>query len=256
MKWLKVINIFLLINSFPSKQALSEEITIAVGDWPPYLSEKLKHKGIVAHMLTDIFKEEGYDVTITFFPWTGAYNVAKIDKQNMTGVWMHKPEREKDFYYSDPVLNEQFVFFHLKSFNFNWNTLDDLQGLVIGGVKEYSYGADFDEALKSGKISIERVPRKHQNWRKLLLGRILLYPEEINVGYSSLKQRFNTDRASLITHHPKPFLNNLSYLLFPKSSKKSLIYMKKFNSRLKLFRKNGRYDNYFKSFKEGYYDDK
>lgn len=256
MKSLKTISLCILISFFVSKQALSQELTIAVGDWPPYLSENLKHNGIVGHLLSDVFSEAGYDVTLTFFPWPRAYSAAKIGKQNMTGVWMHKPEREKDFYYSDPVLNEQFVFFHLKTTQFNWDTLDDLKGMVIGGGSEYSYGTEFDNALEAGLISIERVPTKLQNWRKLLLGRIAVYPEELNVGYSSLKQHYPQDKADFFTHHPKPLLNNLSYLLFPKSSSKSLQLIKVFNKKLKEFRESGRYDQYFKAFHDGYYDDK
>lgn len=256
MKSLKTISLCILISFFVSKQALSQELTIAVGDWPPYLSENLKHNGIVGHLLSDIFKEAGYELKLTFYPWPRAYSLAKVGKHNMTGVWMLKPERKLDFYYSDPVLNEQFVFFHLKSTHFDWNNLDDLNGLVIGGGSEYSYGSEFDKALEAGKIVIERVPTKHQNWRKLLLGRIAIYPEEMNVGYSSLKQFYQQDQLSLITHHPKPLLNNLSYLLFPKSSEESLNLIKKFNKKLKYFRESGRYDKYFKNFHKGYYDEK
>lgn len=256
MNWLKVITVSFLITVAYLKPAASEEIRIAVGDWPPYLSEKLKHSGIIGHLLTDIFTDEGFEVSIRFFPWARAYDAAKVGKLDMTGVWMHKQEREKDFYYSDPVLNEKFVFFHLKSSSFDWNSLDDLKGLSIGGGNDYSYGADFDKAIESGDISIQRVPNKLQNWRKLFLGRILIYPEEINVGYSSLNQLFHVSKASHVTHHPKPLLNNLSYLLLPKSSDRSQALMKKFNARLKAFREDGRYDRYFKLFQEGYYDQK
>lgn len=254
MQWLKAIIGFIFITIVSSKPALAEKVSIAVGDWPPYLSEQLKHNGIIGHLLHDLFKEAGYELTLSFYPWSRAYSLAKIAKQDMTGVWMLKPEREEDFHYSDPVLNEQFVFFHLKSTQFDWQSLDDLTGLVMGGGSEYSYGPEFDQALSAGKMTIERVPTKYQNWRKLLLGRIAIYPEEINVGYSSLKQLYPKDKVDLVTHHPKPLLNNVSYLLFPKSADTSLRRLKDFNKQLHSFRKSGRYDMYFKKFREGYYD--
>jgi polar amino acid transport system substrate-binding protein len=253
MKWLTALFLSAL---FSAQQVFAEEISIAVGDWPPYLSEKLKHNGIMGHLIKDVFEAEGYDVEITFLPWARAYDEAKVGRLDMTGVWMHKPERENDFYYSDPVLNEQFVFFHLKSTNFKWTTLDDLVGLKIGGGVEYSYGPEFDAALQSGNLIIERVPSKIMNWRKLFSGRILIYPEEINVGYSSLRQHFHSDKSYLVTHHPKPLLNNLSYVLFPKSSARSQLHMQRFNSRLKKFRESGKYDRYFQGLQEGYYEDK
>ena len=53
----------------------------------------------------------------------------------------------------------------------------------------------------------------------------------------------------------KAFLNNLSYLLFPKISDKSLRLIKDFNKQLKVFRESGRYETYFKGFRDGYYDE-
>jgi len=234
----------------------NNEVTMSVGDWPPYLSAELKHNGIIGHLLTDVFAAAGYELTLSFYPWPRAYQLAKLGKLDMTGVWMHKSEREDDFYYSDPVLDEQFVFFHLKTTDFDWQTMADLRGLSIGGGSEYSYGAAFDHALETKQISIERVPTKKQNWQKLLLGRISIYPEEVNVGYSSLKQYYSKETASLITHHPKPLLINLSYLLFPKGEDKSQTLMKDFNAQLKLFRTSGRYDKYFEAFHNGFYDKK
>ena len=255
MQWLKAIIGFILITIVSSKPALAEKVSIAVGDWPPYLSEQLKHNGIIGHLLHELFKEAGYELTLSFYPWSRADSLGKIAKQDMTGVWMLKPEREEDFHYGDPVLNEQFVFFHLKTTHFHWQTLNDLKGWVIGGGQEYSYGAEFDNALEAGDIIIERVPTKQQNWRKLLLGRIALYPEELNVGYSSLKQIYPKNKVDLVTHHPKALLNNLSYLLFPKKSDKSLKLIKDFNKQLKVFRESGRYETYFKGFREGYYEE-
>ena len=254
MKCLKVMATVFFISILPISPATSEEILIAVGDWPPYLSENLKHNGIMGHLITDVLEAEGYTVRLRFFPWARAYEEASIGKQHSTGVWMHKPEREKDFHYSDPVLNEQFVFFHLRSFGFNWNNLDDLKNITIGGGTEYSYGPEFDAAIQDGKLTVQRVPNKLQNWRKLFAGRILIYPEEKNVGYSSLKQYFHSDKVIQVTHHSKPLLNNLSYMLFPKSSDKSLERMERFNKRLKQFRESGRYESYFESFRNGYYD--
>lgn len=255
MKWLQIYITLLLAIMLGGYNAHAEKVSIAVGDWPPYLSEKLKHNGIIGHLLSDIFQAEGHQLSFEFVPWGRAYDEAKIGKQDMTGVWMHKPEREKDFLYSDPVLNEKFVFFHLKSTEFDWQTLQDLEGIAIGGGHEYSYGEAFDAALAAGKLTIERVTSKRLNWRKLFLGRILIYPEEITVGYSSLKQHFHSDKVRLVTHHPKPLLNNLSYVLFPKSAKKSRIYLQIFNERLKKFRQSGKYETYFKAFNDGYYSD-
>lgn len=167
---------------------------------------------------------------------------------------MHKAEREKDFLYSEPVLKEQFVFFHLKSFLFDWNDLSDLRDLMIGGGIKYSYGPEFDAALDSGDLKIERVSTDQQNFAKLFLKRIHIYPQEVNVGYSALRKYFSQDDVAEITHHPKPLLNNLSYMLFPKQFKRSELLLAKVNKQIKLFKESGRYDSYFKALQRGEYE--
>ena len=231
----------------------AEFVDIAVGEWPPYLSKELKHNGAIAHLISDVFLEEGLEVRFTFLPWGRAYEDAANGIYDVTAVWMHKTEREKDFVYSEPVLKEQFVFFHLKSFAFDWIELNDLQDLMIGGGLNYSYGPEFDAALDAGDLRIERVSTDKQNFKKLLLGRIHIFPQEVNVGYSSLRKAVSTDEYEKVTHHPKALLNNLSFLLFPKKEERSDLLLSTFNRQLKQFKESGRYESYFKALQRGEY---
>ena len=231
----------------------SRDITISAGQWPPYLAEELKHQGMIAHMIRDIFADEGYRVRFVFLPWPRAYLEAAQARHQATAVWMHKDERTADFLYSEPVLQEQHVFFHLKQTPFEWQTLEDLRGLILGGVHEFSYGPDFDRALEEGVFQIERVSDDRQNFHKLLRERVAVYPQEINVGYSALWRDFSVEDASKITHHTKPLLNNLSYVLFPIRGQHSEALRARFNARLQAYRDSGRYDTYFQRLREGYY---
>lgn len=228
-------------------------LNISVGDWPPYLSAELEHNGVVAHLISDILADEGYQVRFSFLPWPRAYAAAAAGKFDASAVWMRKDEREKDFLYSEPVLEEQFVFFHLKSLPFDWHRFDDLTGMTLGGGLEYSYGPDFDAFLASDKVTMERVSTDTQNFEKLLKERVVLYPQEVNVGYYALMRHFSTADIAKITHHPSPLLNNLSYLMLPRSLVGSPELLERFNRRLLEYRKSGRYAQYFKNFQQGAY---
>ena len=229
-------------------------VTISIGEWPPYTSINQKHNGVIAHIISDIFSELGLKVEFQNMPWARAYEEAASGRTNGTGVWMHKKEREKDFIYSDPILKEQFVFFHLQSDIFDWNTISDLKGSVIGGVRQSSYGPEMDAAINSGLLTMSRVTHFRQNFFRLLEGRIRLFPMEVNVGYSTLKQYVPEDKHELITHHPKPFLENDSYVLFPRKNDESKRLVSAFNLQLKEMRSTGRYDRYFVDLKNGKYD--
>ncbi len=231
-----------------------EFVTMSIGEWPPYTSLKQKHNGVVAHIISDIFEELGLKVRFQNMPWARAYEEAASGRTDGTGVWMYKREREKDFLYSEPVLNEQFVFFHLKDDPFDWREISDLKGSILGGVRQSSYGPEMDEAINSGLLTMSRVTHFRQNFFRLLEKRIRLFPMELNVGYSTMKQYVPTDQQNLITHHPKPFLENFSYVLFPKVNEESAKLMTAFNAQLKIFRESGRYDQYFLDLKAGKYD--
>ncbi|MDP2242917.1 ABC transporter substrate-binding protein [Pseudomonas sp.] len=236
-----------------TQAAEQKALNISVGDWPPYLSADMKHNGVIAHLISDLFADEGYDVRFQFLPWPRAYSAAATGRFDATAVWMHKAEREADFYFSAPLLDEQFVFFHLKSFPFDWRRFDDLTGMTLGGGLEYSYGPQFDEFLAQNTVNIERVSTDMQNFEKLLKERVVLYPQEMNVGYAALRSHFSAENQAKITHHPKPLLINRSYLMLPKSLEGSPALMARFNKRLADYRETGRYERYFTDLHEGKY---
>jgi polar amino acid transport system substrate-binding protein len=236
--------------TFLSKVTFAEEpkthidIQISAGDWPPFLSESLPGQGIVASLIRDVFYEVGYRVEFVFLPWNRAYQVAAVGEYSATGVWMFKQDRTDDFLYSDPVLDEKFVLFHLKESEFEWNDFSDLSGKVIGGGLGYSYGPMFDKALEEGVFELIRVPKVEQNLRMLAAGRVDLYAEELSVAkYNMLKN--TPELTDLISYHPKPISINQSFLLFPKDAPQSRKLIELFNERLKIYRQDGRYDEYF-----------
>lgn len=227
-------------------------LTISAGEWPPFLSAGLPQQGVIAHLITDIFAEAGYDVTFHFIPWARAYKSTANTEYAATAVWMHQADREIDFLYSEPVLNEQFVFFHLKHNGFDWQTLTDLAGQTIGGVHAYSYGPDVDRALEDGVFRMLRVNSTEQSLRMLAAERIDVFAEEMRIGYHTLHNN-TPEIAERITHHPKPFLTNQSYLLFPKQAAQSDELRALFNQHLAIFKADGRYSAYFQRLEDGEY---
>ncbi|MEH6631613.1 MAG: ABC transporter substrate-binding protein [Halopseudomonas aestusnigri] len=243
------LGLFLSLSLVPfsaqnTAQAADDKITVTVGEWPPFLSQKLEGGGVIAELIRDIFAAEGVDAELAFLPWARGYHETSIGDHNAMGVWMHKDEREAEFLFSDPVLIEQFVFFYLKETPFEWQGLEDLTGYRMGGGIKYSYGPEFDAALAAGNFFMDRGPNDRNNFEKLLAGRVQLYPQEISVGYFAIRENFTPEQQAMITHHPKAILNNLSYVLFPKSLPGSEALLARFNKRLKEFKESGKYQIY------------
>ncbi len=93
-----------------------------------------------------------------------------------TRGWRASPEH---FLYSDAVVPSKFAFFHLKGSNFDWNSYEDLRGIRIGGTLEYAYSKEFDAAEKAGIIKTNRAPSDEIGLKKLLKGRIEVFPGEV-----------------------------------------------------------------------------
>ncbi|URR00635.1 transporter substrate-binding domain-containing protein [Pseudoalteromonas sp. SCSIO 43095] len=238
----------------PSSKAANHHaaLNISTGEWPPFLSESLPHKGVVAHLITDIFAQANIKVNFTFLPWPRAYHDTINDKYAATAVWMFEQQRAEDYFYSEPVLNERFVFFYHKQRPFDWQNLNDLKGLLLGGGLAYSYGEEFDKALQAGLFDMSRVSTTEQNFKRLAMGRIDAFAEEKSVGYHILAGQLPTIKNAIV-HHPRPLLINKSFVMFPKNNPLSEQRLKIFNQQLLKFKQSGRYQAYFDALDNGAY---
>ncbi len=143
-----------------SMDTLSAQTTINItnGEWEPYLSQYSHQYGIDAHVVTESFKLEGININWGFFPWKRSYQLAKNGNEwHASAAWWPSDETKADFLVSDPISNTSFVFFHLKSKVFDWQSIKDLAGLKIGGTLEYDYGREFMNAMHKGTINVQLV---------------------------------------------------------------------------------------------------
>ncbi len=226
-----------------------EVVHITAGEWPPYLGSDLPHFGIAGRIITEAFATQGITVEMTFFPWKRAFELAKAGTFDGTAIWLKNSAREADFYYSDPVISELHVFFHLRSQPFMWKTLADLQDKTLGGLLGFSYGAEMDQAIASGLLTMQRVTSDEQNFKKLLANRIQVYPQEVNVGYTVLNDKFFPGERALITHNDMPFLQQYSYLLLTTRHERNARLIKAFNTGLDLLVGQGKVEEYFDEFR-------
>lgn len=221
-----------------------KKLAFSAGEWPPYLSAKLPGQGMAATLIRDIFAEAGYQVSFHFLPWPRAYRETLHGQYAATAVWMYAPERAVDFYYSAAVLEEEFVLFQLKAQPIQFDKLEDLTGLELGGGFGYSYGAAFDAAIANEVLKMTRVSQTIQNFQRLLKGRIQAFPEEKQVGYHILRSQLPQSQH-LFSHADTVILRNQSFVLFPKQSPDSQLLLEIFQQGLLQLQNSGRYQRYF-----------
>ncbi len=232
-------------------------INITNGEWEPYMSQYSHQYGVDSHVVSESFKLEGIDINWGFFPWKRAFHLAKNGKEwHASAAWWPSDETKADFLISDPISNTSFVFFHLKSTPFDWQSIKDLADLKIGTTLEYNYGRDFMNAINLKHISVQWVRNDELNYQKLLNERIHIFPNDLTVGYSQIRNSVAPQDLDKFTHHPLEFEKTTLHLIISKKTKNAQWFMDKFNTGLKKLKVMGRYEKMFKDLENGKYDKK
>lgn len=214
-------------------------IRLTTGEWPPYVSQDLPYYGLTPRIITAAFALKGITVEYDFFPWARSLKVAQDGQWDGSAVWLKSDEREQSFYYSDPIIEQKGVFFHLKSTDFDWKTVEDLAGFNIGATIDYYYGKPFAEAEEAKQITVDYAPTDEQNFRKLLAGHIDIFPLDLDVGLDILEKNFSPEEIAQITYHPLPLSIDPLYLILSRKNPANVNQIILFNEGLQELKDNG-----------------
>ncbi|MEE8382101.1 MAG: transporter substrate-binding domain-containing protein [Thermodesulfobacteriota bacterium] len=231
----------------------ADSVRLASGEWPPYQSENLKYSGVASRIVTEAFLSQGIDTEYGYFPWANSLQNAKSGKWDGTFLWFDTPKRRESFFVSDPILDVQYVFFYKKNYNFDWKTISDLKGVKIGGTIDYDYGKSFGDAEKEKLIDVVRASSDKVNFKKLLAGRIQIFPCDLDAGMELLNNSFHQEEVSTIKYHKRPVKAAPHHLLLSKMVPKNQDRMDKFNKGLKELRESGKIALYLNESRAGLY---
>ncbi len=262
MRTIFVIPMLFLICCFPCiveanpPGALAPEvetIVIAVDEWPPFQSSSARFYGGAHRIISEAFELSGIKVEFMWLPWQRALILSRLGKVAGAALSSRTPERERTYYFSEPIMTVKKVFFHLKTFDFNWREVGDLTGIEIGFARGNVFGKAFEEARKAGALCIQQVPSQFvQNFRKLINNRIQLFPAELDAGLLYLKNNLPAE-ADLITYHPTPLQVVTYHLILSRKVSGNREITERFNSGLRKLKASGKAKRYLLDSMEGKY---
>ena len=169
------------------------------------------------------------------FARTGEWDAAALSQRT--------DDKERYYLYSDSVMQAEKVFFYLKEKTFEWDKLEDLKTVIIGGTLGYSYGEKFDQADERGAIDIVRTATNKQGFKMLLDRRTDVFLLEKRAGYFLLSKSF-PELAHLIRHHPKPVQTVDFHVIFSKRVVGMEDYIVRFNRGLNDLKQQGLVERY------------
>ena len=241
---LTALSTMLCLLSVPARAAAPEPTTIriAIGEWPPYTSERLNAHGIASKLITEAFAASGVEVTYVFYPWNRSLELSRRGGIEATATWFESADRRVDFHLSDPLFDSKFLLYYLKDTPITWQKVDDLNGIKIGATTGYFYGEAFAQAEKSGRITVIRASSDETNLKNLLLGRLDAFPLDQQVAEFLFANEIQAADAARIGHNAVPVHSRPQHLLISRKAANGEALIRLFNRGLNAIRSNGTYE--------------
>jgi len=129
---------------------VAEKLPVVCHEFPPYnyLNDKGDIIGSSTEIVTKVLQIMGYEANIRILPWNRAYAEAADGKAALLFTFSKNAEREKNFFFTDPLASIEVVFFKRKTDNITWDVLSDVKNYRIGYVHGYNYGRTFMDAIQ------------------------------------------------------------------------------------------------------------
>lgn len=237
------MRVLLLLILLFSWGCYSKQLTIAIGEYPPFSGQQLEQQGIVPRIIRAAFATQDYTVKFEFMPWGRSFKAAKLGRYDAAAYWFCTPKRAQTFHCSEPLYYEAtYFYYHKRKPLQTWSTLEDLEDFIIGATQGYSYTAEFWQLAKKQKLNVDEVTSDLQNFKKLIKGRIDLFPIAKIPATHLLKQHFSAEDIEQISFNNKPLLTKSSHLMFLKDNPNSKQLLALFNQGLESIKRSGQYD--------------
>ena len=215
--------------------AQARKLLLAATEYPPYYSENLEQGGPVAELTVTALRHAGYEVELRFMPWARALRLGEQGKvDGLVGVW-RSAEREKRFFYSDPVISNRIVLCRRGNFGPDrFTTWDAIKPFTVGTVRGY---AD-PEGMALAGIQTEAVTDDLQNLRKLMAGHVDLVIVDSRVEEHLARKHFG-EAASLIDCLYPAVQEHPQYLAVSRSTQGAEAIVRAFNEQMQRLRRSG-----------------
>lgn len=217
----------------------SETLRITNGEWPPYLGKHLPHHGIASHLIEEAFAQEGIQIQWEFYPWPRSLALAERGLRDGSAVWAHSPQRDQQFYFSEPIITSRYVLFHRKDYPFDWQNIEDLAGHKLGAAQSYDYGEAFQQAERDGVIQVSRQTNELLGLQMLLAHRLDLYIIDQRVAQQLMQDQLTAEQRSQLTFNPRPVRSSALCLILGKHNPANAQRIVKFNQGLAKLRAQG-----------------
>ncbi len=225
--------------------AAPPEVVVSTGEYAPWTSEKRADQGFVNRVVAEAFRREGMSVRFQYYPWRRTLEVLRAGRADASSFWFDDAERVREFLYSDPVSEHRELLFHRKNLSVpKWSALEDLAAFRFGATRGYTYTRAFWQLAGDGILTVEESADDESNFRKLLAGRIDLFPMDEVSGWQMLASPlFPEGTREQVTAESRPLSLQYGHVLMRRTPDGRRL-LKAFNDGLARMKTDGTYERF------------
>lgn len=238
---MRIMRLFIvsLLFCLQSSYLFAERVNIVVDDYPPFIDQQAENKGFMTELVEKAFKLSGFESQVEFSPWKRieAFEIDQHDKVSFSWIW--NQERDKRWLFSNALMASPTILVARKGSSIEWTRYEDLKPYKIALSRGYSYGDEFDRLIP--EMDTQTANSDLQNIRKVLAGRVDLFPVDPYVGAMLIRQNFSAEERDqlMLIHEPQFTEPYTMHLVCSKKNENCQKHIEHFNQGLAQLRDTG-----------------
>jgi len=233
--WIQ-IKAVLLLSLLSSWSIASEQLpkaTLAVGDWPPYITQMKPGEGRLTREVFNIYRSAGLEPRLLFGSWPDVTRVQLKKPHHLSFGWVDNEVRKQKWLFSKPIIETPVGLWVRSDFDQIITNYSQLNSYLVGVGQNYSYGQRFED--NKDRFRRAEFVEEGEGFRLLIKGRIDVFIGDKAVGKYFLSRHENWQKRVYFLETPILDKTRL-HLICEKSNPDCLHHIQRFNQALGNYR--------------------
>jgi polar amino acid transport system substrate-binding protein len=230
----------MLVAATLSSARASDRLTLVTGeDYPPYVDAQAPGGGLAVQLVRQVAQRMGLTAEIEIAPWRRGYEATLRGRYDATFPYVRTPERERDFLYSDALIQARQVVFMAADRRIAYRGPADLKGLRVCAPLGYAPAAALQPMIDSGEVRQVSAASAAACPGLLVADRADVFIQDQRIGAALVAKAGLSGRIVAVSDPPVGITE--THLIVPRSRPDADGLIARFNAALKQVMSSGDY---------------
>ena len=231
--WLGMLPLWVMAAEVPLSVHFSSS------EYAPLIGEKLRYGGVMTRLVSEVFRRGQVSISYGWYPNHRAIQLARNGDVDGSLGWTPNEERQRDLLFSEPVMPFRMVLFQRAGESYPWQTLADLAPYRFGITAGNYYSDTFGSLQRQGVLKVDIAGDDISNLRKLLAGRIDLFPMEWEAGQLLVRSTLRLHQARQLVPQAREYWTTPLCVAVSRKHPQAAELIARFNRELRKMRDSG-----------------